>query len=468
MATEVKLPELGENLEGGEVLDLKVAAGDTISEGQTLLEIEAEKSTVDVPAPAAGKLAQWRIRKGDKIKVGQTICVIEAVDGKAKAEPPKKAQPAEQKSEAPNKVPAPEEETQEKTPSATESERDGAAPSPQAEGGEGKATGSEALTEQEPSAPVTPPEAPSRTEAEETREKAVADVENKRKAAGPATRRLARELGVDLDLVEGSALHGRITMDDVKAYVRQLAGRTGQARRAPPLPDFSKWGQVTRQPLDPFRRRIGEAMSLAWTMAPRVTQYDQADITELDTFRRQQEASGPKLTPTAFALRAAASALKQFPQFNASLDEAAGQLILKQYYHIGVAVDTPRGLLVPVLRDVDKKSVRELAQELSEIAERARNKKVTAEEMRGGTFTITNLGGIGGTAFSPIVNYPEVAILGMARARLQPVVHNGEIVPRLILPLSVSYDHRVIDGADAARFTRRITEMLENPLQMLL
>jgi pyruvate dehydrogenase E2 component (dihydrolipoamide acetyltransferase) len=477
MATEVKLPELGENLEGGEVLDLKVQAGDTVSEGQTLLEIEAEKSTVDVPAPAAGKLAQWRVQKGDKIKVGQTICVIEAADGKAKPEPAKKAQPAEEKAEAPKKAAAAEEkpETRKKSPEtdekangkpSPESERDGAPASPEAEVAEDNETKSEAVADQEPGAPAKPVEASAAPKTEETERKPAP--EHKRKAAGPATRRLARELGVDLDLVEGSALHGRITRDDVKAYVRQLASRPAQARHAPPLPDFSKWGQVTRQPIDPFRRRIGEAMSLAWTMVPRVTQYDQADITELDAFRRQQEASGPKLTPTAFALRAAASALKQFPQFNASLDEAAGQLILKQYYHIGVAVDTPRGLLVPVLRNVDKKSVRELAQELSEIADRARNKKVTAEEMRGGTFTITNLGGIGGTAFSPIVNYPEVAILGMARARLQPVVHNGDIVARLILPLSVSYDHRVIDGADAARFTRRITEMLENPLQMLL
>jgi pyruvate dehydrogenase E2 component (dihydrolipoamide acetyltransferase) len=453
MATEVKLPELGENLEGGEVLDLKVQAGDTVSEGQTLLEIEAEKSTVDVPAPAAGRLAQWRIRKGDKIKVGQTICVIEAADGKAKAEAPKKA-------------PAAEEKPKEKPPPAAETDRNGAAAPPQAEAEEQKAVESETEADQGRAAPATTSEAPEPPKEETKQEPAAA--QEKRKAAGPATRRLARELGVDLHVVQGSALHGRITMDDVKAYVRHLAGRPAGTRRAPPMPDFSKWGKVTRQALDPVRQRIAEAMSLAWTMAPRVTQYDQADITELDAFRKQQEAAGPKLTPTAFALRAAASALKQFPQFNASLDEAAGQLILKQYYHIGVAVDTPRGLLVPVLRDVDKKSVRELAHELGEIAERARNKKITAEEMRGGTFTITNLGGIGGTAFSPIVNYPEVAILGMARARLQPVVHNGEIVPRLILPLSVSYDHRVIDGADAARFTRRITEMLENPLQMLL
>jgi pyruvate dehydrogenase E2 component (dihydrolipoamide acetyltransferase) len=209
-------------------------------------------------------------------------------------------------------------------------------------------------------------------------------------------------------------------------------------------------------------------MSLAWSLIPHVTQHDQADITELDSFRREQSSQGPKLTVTAFALKAAVIALRQFPQFNASLNLPGNQLIVKQYYHIGVAVDTERGLLVPVLRDADKKSVQELAQELATLAERARQKKLQADEMRGGTFTITNLGGIGGSGFTPIVNYPEVAILGLSRGRLQPVVLRGPIVPRLILPLSLSYDHRVIDGADAARFTRRIAELLESPLLMLL
>jgi pyruvate dehydrogenase E2 component (dihydrolipoamide acetyltransferase) len=258
---------------------------------------------------------------------------------------------------------------------------------------------------------------------------------------------------------------------DVKAFVRQMAASPpthATGIQAPPLPDFERWGAVERRPLEPVRRKTAEQMSLAWSLIPHVTQHDQADVTDLDAFRRQQEVSAPKLTMTAFAIKAAASALKQFPQFNASLDLAAGQLILKQYFHIGVAVDTERGLLVPVLRDVDKKSVRELAQELTAVAERARQKKLAVEEMRGGTFTITNLGGIGGTGFSPIVNYPEVAILGLSRARLQPVVRDNQVVPRLVLPLSLSYDHRVIDGADAARFAHRITQMLENPLQMLL
>jgi pyruvate dehydrogenase E2 component (dihydrolipoamide acetyltransferase) len=282
---------------------------------------------------------------------------------------------------------------------------------------------------------------------------------------------LARELGVDLSRVTGSARGGRITQDDVKAFVRQVASAPtsrGPSAKALSLPDFERWGPIERQPLDPTRRRTAEQVSLAWSLVPHVTQHDQADITDLEAFRREQDVNGPKLTVTAFAIKAAASALKQFPQFNCSIDQAAGQLILKRYYHVGVAVDTERGLLVPVLRNVDQKSVRELAQELADLAERARQKKLPVEQMRGGTFTITNLGGIGGTGFSPIVNYPEVAILGLSRARLQPVVRNNEIVPRLVLPLSLSYDHRVIDGADAARFARRIAEMLENPLQILL
>jgi pyruvate dehydrogenase E2 component (dihydrolipoamide acetyltransferase) len=239
----------------------------------------------------------------------------------------------------------------------------------------------------------------------------------------------------------------------------------GGIPQAPPLPDFEKFGPIERQPLTNIRRKTAEHMALAWNQIPHVTQHDDADITDLDAFRRQQKGPGPKLTMTVFALKAAAIALRQFPQFNSSLDLANGHLVLKRFYNIGVAVDTERGLLVPVLRDVDKKSVNQLAQELLEAAEKARQGKV---DMTGGTFTITNLGGIGGTAFTPIVNYPEVAILGMSRARLQPVIRDGAVTPRLLLPLSLSYDHRVIDGADAARFTRRIAELLEQPLTMLL
>jgi pyruvate dehydrogenase E2 component (dihydrolipoamide acetyltransferase) len=295
--------------------------------------------------------------------------------------------------------------------------------------------------------------------------------------AGPSTRRLARELGVDLRQVHGTGRHGRVVEEDIKEYVRQLASGaaadaaapSGPGVQAPPLPNFEEWGPVEAQPLGAVRKATARQMSLAWSLIPHVTQHDLADITDLEAFRKQQsEGEGPKLTVTAFVIKAAASLLRDFPTFNSTLDLANGRLLLKRYYHIGVAVDTDNGLLVPVLRDVDKKSVRQLAEELAGVAERARQRKLDGQELRGGTFTVTNLGGIGGTGFTPIVNYPEVAILGLSRSRLEPVVRDGQVVPRLMLPLSLSYDHRVVDGAAAARFTRRLAEMLENPLLMLL
>jgi pyruvate dehydrogenase E2 component (dihydrolipoamide acetyltransferase) len=436
MATEVKLPQLGENLPGGDVLDVKVSVGDSVSQGQALLEVEAEKSTVEVPSPVAGKVTEMRVKKGDAIEVGSILCVI---DGE-KSEPSTAAPVREAKE-----------------PKAEKRKDETAA----------KANGQR----QETKAAPAPPGTDGRKETHPV-PAARGDAEKQVVPAGPATRRLARELGLDLTQVTGSAPGGRVTQDDVKEYVRALASQattpTGPTVAVPALPDFSRWGPVEKKPLDGVRRKTAEHMALAWSQVAHVTQHDQADVSDLDAFRKQQDGKGPKLTVTAFALKAAAIALKQFPQFNSSLDLPAGHLVFKQYYHIGVAVDTDRGLLVPVIRDADKKSVNQLAQELIEIAERARQKKISADDMRGGTFTITNLGGIGGTAFTPIVNYPEVAILGLSRSRLQPVIQNGQCVPRLTLPLSLSYDHRVIDGADAARFTRRVAEMLESPLVMLL
>jgi pyruvate dehydrogenase E2 component (dihydrolipoamide acetyltransferase) len=456
MASEIKLPELGENLTGGDVLDVKVRVGDMVSQGQTLLEVEAEKSTVEVPAPVAGRVTQLLVKKGDTIQVGQTLCLIESVAG-AKDEGPKEASIREAPEAAAEPETARAAEQGGEPPETEEKELDRvAAVTANATPKEAKAPSGDGRhrEKERPSSATTAPPATERVV-----------------PAGPATRRLARELGVDLHQVPGSAPGGRVTQEDIKSYVRQLAsGGVGSdgGRRPPPLPDFERWGAVERRPLETIRRKTAEQMALAWNLIPHVTQHDQADITDLETFRKQQEGRGPKLTITAFAIKAAVIALQQFPQFNASLDLAGNQLILKRYYHIGVAVDTDRGLLVPVLRDVDKKRVQELAEELAAVAERARQKKVAVEEMRGGTFTLTNLGGIGGTAFTPIVNYPEVAILGLSRSRLQPVVRDGQVVPRLLLPLSLSYDHRVIDGADAARFTRRLAEMLENPLLMVL
>jgi pyruvate dehydrogenase E2 component (dihydrolipoamide acetyltransferase) len=429
MASDIKLPELGENVEEGEVVDVKVTVGTEVREGQALLEVEAEKSTVEVPSPGTGRISKVLVKKGDKVKTGQALFQLESNGTVA----PPETRPAEAK---------PAQKTPEAIAAAVAPPKSSPAPAP--------------IAKRPADGPVT------------SLEKVV--------PAGPATRRLARELGIDLARVRGSGPSGRVTQEDVKDFVRDLAsGAAAPAAgdpalvKVPPLPDFGKWGPVERKPMDAVRRKTAEQMALAWSVIPHVTQHDLADITDLEAFRKQQDGRGPKLTVTAFALKSSAIALKQFPQFNSTLDLGNNQLILKQYYHIGIAVDTERGLLVPVLRDVDKKSVHDLAKEMAEIADKARQKKISADDLRGGTFTITNLGGIGGTAFTPIVNYPEVAILGLSRSRLQPVVRdNGEITPRLMLPLSLSYDHRVIDGADAARFVRRIVEMLENPLVMLL
>jgi pyruvate dehydrogenase E2 component (dihydrolipoamide acetyltransferase) len=446
MANEIKLPKLGEKLDEATVLAIKVAPGAEVSVGQPVVEVEADKITTDVSAETAGRITQVLVKKGDKVRTGQTLFVLEPRAGKSddrpKAAATAAAAPAAPVAAAPVPVARP-------APAAP-------APAPA------------------PAVSTAAPAAPPQRDGARTAPVAAPVPEEKLVPAGPATRRLARELNIDLKLVQGTAKGGRVTQEDVKAYVRRLAQGTVAPRAggpAPALPDFAQWGEIEARPLDSIRRKTAEQMSLSWSLVPHVTQQDLADVTDLDAFRRERtakDAKGPKLTMTAFALKAAAIALQQMPQFNASLDLAAQRLLLKRYYHLGVAVDTERGLLVPVLRNVDQKSVYELARELNEIAERARDRKIKLEELQGGTFTLTNLGGIGGTGFSPIVNYPEVAILGLSRARLQPAVHEGQIVPRLQLPLSLSYDHRVIDGADAARFTRRIAELLENPLLMLL
>jgi pyruvate dehydrogenase E2 component (dihydrolipoamide acetyltransferase) len=428
MASEIKLQALKEGVESVEVNAVKVAPGDVIAKDQPLLEVQADKAALDVASPVAGRVAKLLVKPGDQVKVGQPYALIEETDGAAapeakEVEPAKAAARTAEKEKEPSPRPA---SPQDKT------------------GGNGQ-------------------RAPAPTPAAEPEPGNIP-------LAGPATRHLARELGVDLRLVSGSGRNGRITPEDVKAFVRQLAAAPAPsapaptAGAAPKLPDFAKFGAIEAQPLTRVRKLTAGQMSLAWSLVAHVTQHDLADITDLEAFRRAQQ-SGPKLTVTAFALKASAIALKEFPTFNSSLDLESGRLILKRYYHVGVAVDTEGGLLVPVIRDVDRKSVAQLAAELTTTAEQARKGKA---DMQGGTFTITNLGGIGGTGFTPIVNWPEVAILGLSRSRLEPVVRDGQVVPRLMLPLSLSYDHRVIDGAAAARFTRRLAEMLEDPLVMLL
>jgi pyruvate dehydrogenase E2 component (dihydrolipoamide acetyltransferase) len=437
MASEVKLPALGENVPGGDVVDVKVSVGDVINQGQELIEVEAEKSTVPVPSPVAGKITKVLVKKGDRVTTGQAIVVV---DGNGQVTPP-----------AANVT------TQPHTPEVPRAE-------PPVIPKDVKATAElKSLPPVEAVKPPAPQPARPSQPAAPAGEGGVIP-------AGPATRRLARDWGVDLGQVPASGPMGRVTQDDVKDFVRNLAagGGGGRPAAAPPLPDFAKWGPVEAKPFESIRKKTAEVLSLAWHTIPHVTQHDLADVTDIEAFRKQQEAKGPKLTVTAFVLKACAIVLKQFPQFNSSLDERGGQLVFKQYYHLGVAVDTERGLVVPALRDVDKKSVYDIGKEMTELAEKARQRKLTIEDMQGATFTISNLGGIGGTGFTPIVNWPQVAILGLSRSRMAPVWKDGQFVPRLTLPLSLSYDHRVIDGADAARFTRRLAELLENPLVMLL
>ena len=420
MSIEFKLQALKENVEIVEVNAIKVTVGDIVTKDQPLVEVQADKAALEVPSPAAGKITQILIKQGDQVKIGQLIFVIDPVGAGAAVA-----------SSSPPPVP-------QKTPVAAPIHAPAAVP---------VATATATKT-----APIV-----------------LAHDDNKVIPAGPSTRRIARELGVDLGHVPGTGRHGRVSEDDVRSFVRGSGsnGSSGGSISVPPLPRFEDFGTVERQPMSAIRRATARQMSLSWSIVPHVTQSDVSDITDFEAFRKSQS-KGPKFTISAFAMKAVVVLLKEYPVFNSSIDVAGNQIIHKKFYNIGVAVDTENGLLVPVIRDVDKKSIVELAEELTSIAERARQRKLDSKDLTGGTFTITNLGGIGGTGFTPIVNYPEVAILGISRGRLQPVVHNGEIVPRLMMPLSLSYDHRVIDGAVAARFTRRLAEMLENPYQLLI
>ena len=432
MATEFRLPELGENIESGDVLKVLVSVGDVVALNQSVLELETDKATIEVPSPFSGTVKSVHVKDGEKLKVGGLILTVEE-SGEAPAV--KKEEP---KAEAPPKV--------EKKP--------------------------EKLAEVRPE-PIHAPQ-PAAAAAVRAPVPAAAEPPMAREAAPapPSVRRLARELGVDINEVAGSGPGGRITEDDVKAHVRLTLTTPGTLRPAAPaptvsLPDFSKWGEIERQPMRAVRRKTAEHLSYAWSTIPHVTHFDKADITELEQTRKRYEskaeAGSAKLTVTAIAVKVVAAALKVFPQFASSLDMPREELIYKKYCHIGVAVDTNRGLLVPVIRDADKKNILQLSAELAQLAEKARNRKITPEETEGGVFTISNLGGIGGTHFSPIVNSPEVAILGIARARMEPVFLSGMFQPRLMLPLSLSYDHRVIDGADAARFLHWVAEALEQP-----
>ena len=440
--SEFTLPELGENIDSGHLVRLMIAAGERVSEGQPVMELETDKAVVEVPSNVSGVVREIKVKEGSKVKVGQVIFTLEG-GAPAQTEAPRKHEPVEHIS-------------------GQQAARLAFQLAMKAEG----KTEEQALPPDQPHAPLQAFSMPLQLGK-------VAGTHRDPVPAAPHVRRLAREIGVDINGVQGSGPGGRISEDDVKQHAKNtlMAAAAAQLPRAsfvePELPDFSKWGKTERVSMRGVRRKTAEHLRQAWNTVPHVTQQDRADITELEQLRarfapRAEEAGG-KMTVTAISLKVCASALKVFPQFNASIDMGKEEIIYKQYINIGVAVDTDRGLLVPVIRDVDKKNIVELAAELTQLSKKAKDRKLTPEEMEGGTFTITNLGGIGGTGFSPIVNHPEVAILGLSRSRMEPEWVNNKFEPRLILPLSLSYDHRLIDGADAARFLRWIAEAFEQP-----
>jgi pyruvate dehydrogenase E2 component (dihydrolipoamide acetyltransferase) len=446
MATEFRLPELGENIESGDVLKVLVAVGDVIKADQPVLELETDKATIEVPSPVGGTVKSLHVKDGQKLKVGGLILTVD----ERPAAPAVKKEPPAAEVKVPSKPPA-------ETPVVADKKEE---PKPAAQGAKPTAVAAAPPLATLPEARPAPPPPPE------------PEIPRVAAPASPSVRRLARELGVSVDDVPGTGPDGRISEDDVKAYVKSVMAASppapsGTPITAAPLPDFSRWGEIDRQPMKSVRRKTAQHLAHAWSTVPHVTQYDKADITELEQLRKkyeaEAEAAGGKLAMTAIAVKVVASALKVFPQFASSIDMAREELVYKKYVHVGVAVDTDRGLIVPVIRDADQKNILQLSVELARLAEKARNRKVTFEDMEGGVFTISNLGGIGGTAFSPIVNWPEVAILGIARGRMEPVYLHGLFQPRLMLPLSLSYDHRVIDGADAARFLRWVVQALEQP-----
>lgn len=412
----ITIPELGEAAEVV-IIEVHVKAGDTVAADDPLITLESEKASMDVPAPYAGVIENIKVKVGDKVAEGDAIGTM-MTSAKVKTSIPSTKQPAE------------------------------------------KTEVSEAHVK-----PVTPPPSPAENAP-------VADFSQVH--AGPAVRRFARELGVDLNKVSGSGRKGRVVINDVKAFVKQQLTTGAGASAIPKMPevDFSQFGVIEKQPLSKINKFSGKNLHRNWLNIPHVTQFDLADITDMEAFRQSEkkeaEKQGFKLTPLVFILKAVVAALKEFPKFNASLDANGENLIIKKYFHIGVAVDTPNGLVVPVIRNVDQKALFDLAKELGDISEKARTQGLTPKEMQGSCFTISSLGGIGGTAFTPIINAPDVAILGVSKASMQPVYENGNFVPRLMLPLSLSYDHRVIDGAEGARFSRHLVTVLSDIRNLLL
>jgi pyruvate dehydrogenase E2 component (dihydrolipoamide acetyltransferase) len=456
MVENIVVPEIGEGVESGKVVAVQVKPGDAVKVDDTIVELETDKAVVEIPSTVSGRVTDVLVKEGDDVKIGAVIAKVETEGGDADTPPEAAASP-------------------EADPAQTEAEE---ADTAKAESAAGRQLSEE--TE------ATDPSADSRQEAqkevrrEDKPEPEPAATETRSAVpvpASPSIRRMARELGVDIAQVDGSGPGGRISETDIKAFVkaeRQAAAGAGPVipSGAPALPDFSRWGEIEAVELETVRRLTAESTATSWHAVPHVTQFDKADITVLETFIQknapQVATAGGKLTVTAILTKVCAEALKRYPRFNTSLDLQGGRLITKKYIHIGIAVDTPRGLFMPVIANADTKSISQLSVDIVDLAQRARNKKIKPSELEGGTFSISNQGGIGGVGFTPIVLWPQVAILGVSRAAVEPVAVDGQFVPRKMLPLSLSYDHRVIDGADAARFLRWVCECLEQPMTLHL
>lgn len=447
MAQEIKVPNIGD-FEAVEIIDVLVKAGDMVAKDDSLITLESDKAAMDVPAPFAGKITEVKVKVGDKVSEGDVIASAEESGGSAGDTG---NEPAE--SEAPEKG-----DSGAGDKSGEKKQKEESKPQkPASEEKPAEAAGQDDKGRREPRPPSRGPEMASPP--------TVDQVSIVKAHAGPSVRKLARELGVDLSRVRGSGRKGRITHDDVKAYVKSAMRGGGAGLPSVPEVDFSRFGEIEHKPLSRIKRIAGPRLQAAWINAPHVTQHDEADITVMEDVRQAMKKSAAeqdiKLTPLAFLVRASVLALKAMPEFNASLDPSGETLILKHYYHIGFAVDTDQGLVVPVIRDADKKSLLDIARELAELGEKARGGKLRRDDIEGGCFSISSLGSIGGTAFTPIVNAPEVSILGVSKAEMKPRWNGHDFEPRLMLPLSLSYDHRVIDGAMAVRFTRHLAETLE-------
>ncbi|MDJ0839653.1 MAG: dihydrolipoyllysine-residue acetyltransferase [Acidobacteriota bacterium] len=430
---EVRVPDIGD-FDSVDVSEVLVAPGDTVAEGDSLIGLESDKASMEVPAPFAGIIREVKVEEGGQVSEGTVIALVEKSDEAAAAPEAPSAPPEEKQAPAPEPTPAP-------------------APEPQAAPKPAPAPAAQAPAPA-PAAPAQPGVLPH---------------------ASPAVRRFARELGADLTQVQGSGRKGRITKEDVQNYVKQRLSQppekaAGGGFSLPEMPqiDFSKFGEIEEVKLSRIRKLSATTLHRSWLHAPHVTQHDEADITEMEAFRKGMKADDVRLTPLVFLMKAVVAGMKEYPRFNSSLGPTGESLIMKKFFHLGIAVDTPNGLVVPVIRDVDKKGLVDLANELYEVSARAREGKLLPTDITGACFTISSLGGIGGTAFTPIINAPEVAILGVSRSFMKPVWNGTDFKPRLMLPLSLSYDHRVIDGADAARFTTYLGKILGDIRRLLL